>query len=91
MLGHSTAAAQGGGPSDTGTSQEAQRVARKELFCEQEMGFLQEHVDEFKTSTKQERHKLLVSIILPKLRHFNLHLNQAKWDLRKAVSVLVLQ
>ena len=78
MLGHSTAAAQGRGPSDTRTSQEAQRVARKELFCEQEISVLQEHVDEAKTSTKQERHKLLVSIILLKLRHFNLHLNQAK-------------
>jgi hypothetical protein len=86
-VGDSTAATQGGGPSDTGTSQQAKRVAGKEVFSEEEMRVLQEHVDKFKTSTKDERHRLLVSVVLPKLREFNLHQNQAKWDLRKAVSV----
>src|ERR1700761_312071 len=86
-VGDSTAAMHGGGPSDTGTSQQAQRVAGKEQFSKEEMSVLQEHVDKFKSSTKDERYRLLVSVVLPKLRDFNLHLNQAKWDLQKTVSV----
>ena len=62
-------------------------MAGKEVFSDQEMTVLQTYLGEFKTSTKNERHKLLVSVVLPKLREFNLHLTQAKWDLRKAVSV----
>lgn len=62
-------------------------MAEKEVFSGQEMAVLQKHVGEFKPSTQKERHKLLVSVVLPKLREFNLHLTQAKWDLRKAVSV----
>ena len=53
------------------------------------MPVLQRYLGEFKTSAKNERDKLLVSVVLQKLREFNLHLTQAKWDLRKAVSVRV--
>ena len=62
-------------------------MAGKEVFSDQEMTVLQTYLGEFKTSTKNERHKLLVSMVLPKLREFNLHLTQVKWDLRKAVSI----
>ena len=82
--GNSTTAVQGGRSTDTGTSKQAKRVAGKEVFSDQEMPVLQKYLGEFKTSAKNERHKLLVSVVLPK---FNLHLTQAKWDLRKAVSV----
>ena len=86
-LGDSTAPTQGGVPTGTGASQQAQQAAEKEVFSEQEMSVLQTNVDKFKTSSKAERHKLLVSEVLPQLRSFNLHLNQEKWDLRKAVSI----
>jgi hypothetical protein len=82
----SITAAQGGVPPNTATSQRVERAAGKEEFSEKEASVLQKHVDKFKVSTKAERHKLLVSEVLPELRTFNLHLNQEKWDLRKAVS-----
>ena len=85
-LGDSSTVAQGGVPTNTGASQRIERAVGKEEFSEKEMSVLQKYVEKFKVSTKAERHKLLVLEVLPELRTFNLHLNQEKWDLRKAVS-----
>lgn len=84
--GDSIPAAQSGVPPKSGTSQQGKRATAKEEFSEQEIEVLQKHVDQFKESTKAERHKLLVAEVLPKLRTLNLHMTQEKWDLRKTVS-----
>lgn len=82
----STSAAQTGVLPETGASQWVERAGAKEQFDEKEVAILQKHVERFRVSTKAERHKLLVSEVLPQFRTLNLHITQEKWDLRKAVS-----
>jgi hypothetical protein len=64
-----------------------EETAQKEPFSPAEIDILKQYVEDFKKLDRAGRVTLLKKQALPALRALNLHLNQDKWNLRKAVSL----